>query len=179
MTKLTSRQINSLKRALDKIERTGRRSDYDLAKWAQRVSDQFGLRAYRVMVDQVGVYPSRARAYLRRLECLQVIPDLDVWIAVGWSRVSQIARLDEGVRSDVVAEILAHRSPSGITSGARVAAILEPYKRTQASNAKNPGAVGRALRELAYLVETYDLPGYQLPDEVAEILPEGMGSRVV
>lgn len=171
---LTQREIDSLVKAFSRIEARGRAVDYERAKWADRVAGLCGLYSRRVMTEQLGLSPSTAGAYLRRLEDLGVIPDREVWIAVGWPRVRQIARLDQASRAAAVSRVLDARDSAGVVSDTRVREILSPFVDTAAPSKKeeseSPNGVSRALEELKYLVETYELPGYTLPPKVAEVL---------
>lgn len=169
--KLTDREVESLIKALNRIETRGRRADYDLAKWAQRIAGICGLYSRKVMVEQLKLEPSQANSYLRRLEDLEAVPDQDVWVAANWTWVRKIAKLDRSNRAIVATRVLEARNSNGITSQARIREILAPFVATPArTHDEEQNGVARALEELKYLVETYDLPGYVVPDEVADIL---------
>ncbi len=169
---LSQNTIGALIKAFEKIEIRGRGVDYDLARWGKRVFDLCGLGSRRTMTDQLGLSGGKAAACLRRLEDLNVVQDRKVWIAVCWSRVRQIAKIDKASRAAVISRILSACGPSGITPDARANEILAPFvtPKPRQDEGRGKNGVARALEELAYLLENYDLPGYTPPEEVVEIL---------
>jgi siroheme synthase (precorrin-2 oxidase/ferrochelatase) len=172
--KIASADRDKLLTALDSIERRGRRADFDRAAWARKVVALSGVHARRVMVEQLGLSASTAVAYLRRLEDMDRVPDATVWVAVGWARVRQIARIEcEAARAAVMAAILETRNDRGIASDCRAREILKDYLPKPKEGEVVLGSlrgdgplIGRALSELRHILEHYDLDGYEPPAEI-------------
>ena len=170
-TTLTDHQVAALTAALARIERKGRTADHERACWAKRVADDLGYYARRAMVTQLGLSHGTAGGYLRRLEDLHVIPDREVWVAIGWTRLRQVVALEEDVRAMVVSQVLEARDPaSGVCPDWRVRELL-PVPQRQRGRAEAGGDLtAAALAELREIYETYDLEGYEAPPEIVRFL---------
>lgn len=169
-TTLSERSVKSLTSALANIERKGRTADFERAMWARRVVEEVGLYAQRAMVEQLGLAAGTAGAYMRRLQDLDLVPAKEVWIAVGWTRVRQLAAIEDEARTTLIGQLLAARDGHGVCPDWRAAEILAPYVKRTRRESKDQALVTKALGELRYILENFNLGDYTPPADVAALV---------